>query len=136
MYIIKLPKSGNVYFWRFYELLGKLSWALIQYLESHVVKADLTIDAQISNFAKSTLVIYSHLGTSRSDVFGRLSYETTQSYVHKISKVKSLLIEALTLIPADAFSDALRAVLLDKPVQFLENLSQGSIFSHPLVLVY
>ncbi|KAF8973892.1 hypothetical protein BDZ97DRAFT_403357 [Flammula alnicola] len=102
-------ESSNIHRAIFLVFLGKLFWAVIQYLEACIVNADSAILPRIPEYTRCMLTIYTLLGASYDDIF-----------------MKSLIIEALTLVPPDTFTISLKNVLKDKAVQFLPKFDEAN----------
>ncbi|KAF9475608.1 hypothetical protein BDN70DRAFT_996278 [Pholiota conissans] len=90
-------------------LMSKLCWAIVQYLESNSLRATYVIEARISEYTKFSIVAYVILGLTPEDVF-----------------VKGLIIELLTHISPESINICIQQLLKDQTYRFLNRLGKAT----------
>ncbi|KAF5312842.1 hypothetical protein D9619_003142 [Psilocybe cf. subviscida] len=111
-YMDEAEHSGTQPTLDLYKLLGKLTWALVQYLECHAIEGNPHIGSRIPVFAQHVLLMYSRMSLSVNE-----------------GLVKNLMLEALSLVNTEDLAQVLGGLLSEKPCRFLARLEEGELYS-------
>jgi hypothetical protein len=105
-------------------LLCKLCWATTQYLEANILKRDPQFEDLIPQLCDSLILLFPVIEIHHGEDNPGMSClsQCDQGFPPESAPVRSLIVEALSLIPVKMISSSLKKILRNK--QFLSKLDE------------
>ena len=106
-------------------VLAKSCWAVVQYLEANAICSDPVIERRIPEYSRCILSLFLFLDISEEDNFGTFTELDINHIANFSFTVKSLMVEALTMVHPTSLGTEFQMILQEDSGQFLPRLDEG-----------